>query len=158
MIFKYISDILIYITSVSHALIYLWRLTSLNKHEHCSEWMKAPVNGSLKGTDSLEKRFDGIFILSDKVAFVSAVLLCVQLLPWKPLFQPLQKRLLLAENQFAFSISPSSNTFLLLLTLFFFFLQQLSALFTFFILADALLFQSIRIISICYSLKLKILT
>ncbi len=36
MIFKHISDILIYITSVSHTLIYLWRLTSLNKHEHCT--------------------------------------------------------------------------------------------------------------------------
>ncbi len=36
MIFKHISDISIYITSVSHTLIYLWRLTSLNKHEHCT--------------------------------------------------------------------------------------------------------------------------
>uniref|UniRef100_A0A671M9E6 RNA helicase n=2 Tax=Sinocyclocheilus anshuiensis TaxID=1608454 RepID=A0A671M9E6_9TELE len=35
MIFKHISDIWIYITSVSHTLIYLWRLISLNKHEHC---------------------------------------------------------------------------------------------------------------------------
>ncbi len=34
MIFKHISDISIYITRVSHTLIYLWRLTSLNKHEH----------------------------------------------------------------------------------------------------------------------------
>ncbi len=33
MIFKHISDISIYITRVS-PLIYLWRLTSLNKHEH----------------------------------------------------------------------------------------------------------------------------
>ncbi len=32
----------------------------------------APVKGSLKGTDRLEKRFDGIFIISDKVAFMSA--------------------------------------------------------------------------------------
>ncbi len=34
MIFKHIFDISIYITSVSHTLIYLWRLTSLYKHEH----------------------------------------------------------------------------------------------------------------------------
>ncbi len=34
MIFKHISNISIYITSVSHTLIYLWHLTSLNKHEH----------------------------------------------------------------------------------------------------------------------------
>ncbi len=36
MIFKHISDISIYIniTSVYYTFIYLWRLTSLNKHEH----------------------------------------------------------------------------------------------------------------------------
>ncbi len=36
MIFKHISDISIYITSFSHTLIYLWQLTSLSKHEHCT--------------------------------------------------------------------------------------------------------------------------
>ncbi len=34
MIFKHISDISIYITLIN-TLIYLWCLTSLNKHEHC---------------------------------------------------------------------------------------------------------------------------
>ncbi len=74
MIFKHIS---IYITSVSHTLIYVWRLTSLNKHEHCMfQNQNAPrviymnVTLSLKGTDCLQNRFDGIFILSDKVAFM----------------------------------------------------------------------------------------
>ncbi len=42
--------------------------------------------------------------MPDKVAFMRAVLLCVQLLRGKPF----QKRLLLAENQFAFSIRPSA--------------------------------------------------
>ncbi len=38
---------------------------------------------------------------------MSAALLCVKLLPGKPLFLPLQKHLLLAENELACSISPS---------------------------------------------------
>ncbi len=58
MIFKHISDISIYITSVSHTLIYLWRLTSLNKHEHCTflNHNLARVfymNASVKETDCL---------------------------------------------------------------------------------------------------------
>ncbi len=47
----------------------------------------------------LQKSFDVIFILSDKVVFMSSVLLCVQLLPGKPLFLPLQKCILLEENE-----------------------------------------------------------
>ncbi len=72
MIFKHISDISIYITSV----IYMWRLTSLNKHEHCMFQNQNAarvfyMSVSLKGTDCLQNSFDGIFILSDKVAFMS---------------------------------------------------------------------------------------
>ncbi len=71
MIFKHISDISIYITSV----IYLRRLTSLNKHEHCTFQNQNAVrviymSVSLKGTDCLQNSFDGIFILSDKVVFM----------------------------------------------------------------------------------------
>ncbi len=76
MIFKHISDISIYIISVSHTLIYLWCLTSLNTHEHCMFQNQNAarviyMNVSLKGTDCLQNSFDGIFILSDKVAFMS---------------------------------------------------------------------------------------
>ncbi len=46
-------------------------------------------------------------VMPDKAAFVSSALLCLQSLPGKPLFLPLQKHLLLAENELAFSISPS---------------------------------------------------
>ncbi len=78
MIFKHISDISIYM-SVSHSLIYLWRLTqfdltvAFNKHEHCMLQNQNAarvicMNISLKGTDCLQNSFDGIFILSDKVA------------------------------------------------------------------------------------------
>ncbi len=55
--------------------------------------------------------------MSDKAVFVRGALLCLQPLPGKPLFLPLQKRLLLAENEFAFSRSPSDlaeNIFCLL--------------------------------------------
>ncbi len=70
-----IFDISIYITSVSHTLIYLWRLTSLNK-QHCMFQNQNVarviyMNVSLKGTNCLQNSFDGIFILSDKVAFMS---------------------------------------------------------------------------------------
>ncbi len=51
-----------------NTLIYLWRLTSLNKHEHCTFQNQ---NISLKGTDCLQNSFDGILILSDKVEFMS---------------------------------------------------------------------------------------
>ncbi len=72
MIFKHISDISIYITSV----IYMWRLTSLNKHENCTFQNQNAsrviyMSVSLKGTDCLQNSFDGIFILSDKVVFMS---------------------------------------------------------------------------------------
>ncbi len=66
-----------------------------------------------------------------------------------PLVLLLQKRLLLAEKEFTFS----SNVFLLLL--FLFSATALSA-FDFLYPAEALLFQSIRILSLCYSLNLKI--
>ncbi len=88
-------------------------LTSLNKHEHCMFQNQNAVqvfymNVSLKGTNCLQKCFDGIFILSD--CSMSAALLCVQPLPGKPLFLPLQKHLLLAENDFAFSVNLSPAT------------------------------------------------
>ncbi len=70
MIFKHISDISIYITSV----IYMWRLTSLNKHCMFQNQNAARVfymSVSLKGTDCLQNSFDGIFIWSDKVGFMS---------------------------------------------------------------------------------------
>ncbi len=40
-------------------------------------------------------------VMPDKVAFVSTVLIWLQPLPGKPLYLPLQQRLLLAENEFA---------------------------------------------------------
>ncbi len=74
MIFKHFH--MIYITSVSQTLIYLWRLTLLNKHEHCTFQNQNAarviyMNVSLKGTDCLQNSFDGIFILPDKVEFMS---------------------------------------------------------------------------------------
>ncbi len=49
------------------------------------------VNVSLKGTVCPQKRIIGIFIylaykMPDEAAFMSAVLLCVQLLPGEPLY------------------------------------------------------------------------
>ena len=69
-------------TSVPHTLIYLWRLTSLNKYEHCTFQNQNMsrvfyMNVSLKGTDCFQKSFDGIFILSDKEAFISAAPLII---------------------------------------------------------------------------------
>jgi hypothetical protein len=59
MIFKQISGISIYVTSVSLTLTYLWRLTSLNKHEQCTfqnqdaaRVIYMNVGLFLKGTDS----------------------------------------------------------------------------------------------------------
>ncbi len=71
MIFKHISDI-----HYLNTLIYLWRLTSLNKHEHCMFQNQNAsrviyMSVSLKGTDCLQNSFDGTFILSDKVEFMS---------------------------------------------------------------------------------------
>ncbi len=48
--------------------MYLCRLTSLNKHEHCmfqNQYAARVIymNVSLKGTDCLQDIFDGIFIL-----------------------------------------------------------------------------------------------
>ncbi len=40
-------------------------------------------NEPLKGTDFLQKSFDGIFILPDKLSFMSRALLCLQPLPEK---------------------------------------------------------------------------
>ncbi len=119
MIFKHISDISIYITSV----IYLWCLTSLNKHEHCTFQNQNAtrviyMSVFLKGTDCLQNSFDGIFILSDKVAFMRE-LLRLQPLLRKPLVLPLSKRLLLAENQIAFSIITPSQQHVLLVAQFF---------------------------------------
>ncbi len=47
------------------------------------------------------------WLISFKTVFVSAVLLCVQPLPGKQLFLPLQKRDLVAKNEFAFSFRPT---------------------------------------------------
>ncbi len=104
MILKYISDI--HYKCFPYIDLFV-AMTSLNKHEHCTfqNPNPAPVKGSLKGTDRLEKRFDGIIIISDEVAFMSAALLCVQPLAGKALFRLLLQRLLLAEDQLAFSIS-----------------------------------------------------
>ncbi len=41
--------------------------------------------------------------MPDKVAFVSAALIWLQPLPGKQLYLPLQKHLLLAENEFTFA-------------------------------------------------------
>ncbi len=45
-------------------------------------------------------------VMPNKAAFVSAVLLCVQL-PGKQLFLPLQKQHLVTKNEFAFSFRPT---------------------------------------------------
>ncbi len=72
----------------------MWRLTSLNKHEHCmfqnqnAAWV-IYMNVSLKGTDCLQNSFDGIFILSDKLRSW-AELLRLQPLPGKQLVLPLR--------------------------------------------------------------------
>ncbi len=44
------------------------------------------LNEPLKGTDCLQKSFNGIFMLPDKVLFMSRALLCLQPLPGKPLY------------------------------------------------------------------------
>ncbi len=66
-----------------------------------------------KGTDYLQKSLDGIFILPDKVSFMSWALLCLHPLPGKPLatFLMFQKHLLLAENECAFTIIQSAVLF-----------------------------------------------
>ncbi len=46
-------------------------------------------------------------VMSDKAAFLSSVLLCVQPLPGKLLFLPLLKQHLVAKNEFAFSFRPT---------------------------------------------------
>ncbi len=48
--------------------------------------------------------------ISFKAVFVSAVLLCVQPLPGKRLFLTLQKRHLVAKNEFAFSFRPTQKS------------------------------------------------
>ncbi len=60
------------------------------------------VNVSLKGTVCPQKCVVGIFI-SDKAAYMSVVLLCVQPLPEKPLYL-LLKRHLVAESEFVFPV------------------------------------------------------
>ncbi len=49
-------------------------------------------------------------VMPDKAAFVSVVLLCVQPLPRKQLFLMLQKWLLVAKNEFAFSFKPTRKS------------------------------------------------
>lgn len=63
---------------------------------------------SLKGTDCLQKSLGGILILSDKVAFMSSAALFTAVAGETAVFLMFQKRLLLAENQCAFSIIPSA--------------------------------------------------
>ncbi len=103
-------------------------LTSLNKHEHytfhnqIALWVFYMIV-----TNCLQKSVNVIFIWSDKVVFMSRAL-CVQPLPGKPMFLLIQKHLLLAEWICIFNKPVSGNI------TFFCFLQQLWALFIFFIL------------------------
>ncbi len=66
-------------------------------------------------SEKLRCHFHFVFpVMPDKVAFVSVVFIWLQLLPGKPRYLPLQKRLLLAENEFAFAslwekLCPSAN-------------------------------------------------
>ncbi len=124
-IFKHISDISIYITSV----IYLWCLTSLNKHEHCTFQNQNAtqviyMSVFLKGTDC-RNSFDGIFILSDKVAFMSE-LLRLQPLPGKTLVLPLSSASTGRQSDCISIISPSPATCSSCYSFFIFFLQQLT--------------------------------
>ncbi len=71
------------------------------------------VNVSLKGnclsSEMCRWHFHFILpIMPDKAAYMSAVLLCVQPLPEKPLYL-LLKRHLVAESEFAFSSVPIST-------------------------------------------------
>ncbi len=73
MIFKHISDISIYVDIRISIYAHVY---ALNTHEHCMFQNQNAarviyMNVSLKGTDCLQNSFDGIFILSDKVAFLS---------------------------------------------------------------------------------------
>ncbi len=100
------------------------------------------MNVSLKGTECLQKSFDGIFILSDKAAFMRETVLCVQPLPGKLMFLPPQKRLLLAENKLTFSKCPSPATFVFVVAHSFFSVFCSRYNFIFFILAEALSYSN----------------
>ncbi len=68
-IFRYILPVF------SHTFIYFDLIWLLNKHEHYTFQKQNAarvfyMNVSLRGTDCLQKSFDDIFILSDKVAFM----------------------------------------------------------------------------------------
>ncbi len=104
---------------------------------------KMKIKSQLFITECRQKSFDCIFILSDKAAFMSTT---ATIQP-KPLFAPKappagREWICIFNNK-----SISSNMFLLA-----FFLHFL----IFFFLTEALLFQSVRIISLCYSLKILI--
>ncbi len=58
------------------------------------------MNEPLKGTDCIQKSFNGIFMLPDKLSFMSWALLCLQPLPGEPLYFWRSK--LLAENECIF--------------------------------------------------------
>ncbi len=135
MIFKRISNNSICITGISQTLIYLWRLTPLNKHEHCM------FQNQNVAQVFYMKIFDGIFIWSQTVVFIVQHCFVYSRYRGKP-FLLLQKRLLLAENLLAFSIRPSPATLLLLLFLLFH-----AATYIFFILAEAL----VSICKVCLS-------
>ncbi len=62
------------------------------------------MNEPLKGTDCLQKSFDDILILPEKVSFMSRAPLCLQ----TAIFLTFQNHLLLAENGSAFSIIQSA--------------------------------------------------
>ncbi len=110
------------------------------------------MNVSLKGTDCLQKRFDDIFILSDKVAFMSGAALFTAVTGETACSTALKAPPAGRESVCIFNNKPVSSNMLLLL-LNFCFLQQLRALFILFILAEAHLFHSIRIISPHYHSK-----
>ncbi len=117
--------------NVSYTLIYLWRIATISKLTITNRFSKrlwlhwinmstAPFQnmawvflyhciseGNRLSLEHCRCHFHVILpVIPDKSAFMSSVLLCVQPLPGKPLFLTLQKHLLLAENELAFS-SPS---------------------------------------------------
>ncbi len=88
---------------------------SLNKYEHCTfqsqntaqmSLCECVSEGNCLSSEMCRWHFHFILpIMPDKAAYMSAVLLCVQPLPEKPLYL-LLKRHLVAESEFAFPVCP----------------------------------------------------
>ncbi len=106
------------------------------------------MNVSLKGTYCLHNSFDGILILSDNVAFMSGAALITAIAEETASSTALKAPPAGRESVCIFNKPVSSYMFLLLS---FWFSAATPS--TFHILAEAYLFQSIRIISLHYQSK-----